>query len=78
MCIVILKSELNSKFALVNLAIKNEKVTILCKKVRVDAMNDNNHNKVAYEYADITEKHRQLIFDFVSQKSEETNDVKII
>lgn len=77
-CIVILKSELDSKFALVNLTIKNEEITILCKKVRVAAMNDNNHNKVAYQYEDITEKHRQLILDYVAQKSKETTTNKVI
>ncbi|MBU3161568.1 PilZ domain-containing protein [Clostridium frigoris] len=77
-CIVIPKSELNSKFALVNLTIKNETITILCTNVRVTAMNDNTHNKVDYEYKDITEKHRQLILDFVAQKSKQANKDKII
>ena len=71
--IVIPKDEIDSKFALVNLSIKDEKIIILCRKLRTDIMNDFKHNKVAFKYEDIAEQHRQLIFDFVSEKSKEDN-----
>jgi c-di-GMP-binding flagellar brake protein YcgR len=73
--IVIPKEEINSKFALVNLLIKDEKIIILCRKMRSDAMNDFKHNRVAFKYEDIKEQHRQLICDFVSEKTKEINNV---
>ena len=66
---VISKNETDSKFALVSLSLKKEKVITLCEKVRTDHADDSNHYKVSYKYNDIKTHHRQLILDFVSEKS---------
>lgn len=68
---IVSKSDTNNKFALVSLSLKNEKITALCEKIRTDHADDSKHLKVAYKYDDINPNHRQLILDFVSEKSKE-------
>lgn len=70
---VILKDENIGKFALVSLVLKNEKITSLCSKVRVDVIKDSKYNNIALEFFDIKEEHRQLILDFVSYKLKENS-----
>ena len=41
-------------------------------------MNDSKHNKVAFTYDDVLEGHRQLIFDFVSEKYKEINKSEMV
>jgi c-di-GMP-binding flagellar brake protein YcgR len=69
--VTILKNELECNFALMTLSLKNEKISMLCKKVRTDFVIGSNYNKVAFKYDDIEKNHRQLIIDFVSEKSKE-------
>ncbi|MGH4117530.1 flagellar brake protein [Clostridium sp.] len=67
--IVVPKNEIDSKFALVTLLLRNEKIITLCSKIRLDSMDDYNYNKVVFKYEDIKKQDRQLILDFVSAKS---------
>lgn len=71
---IVPKSENISKFALVNLLIKNEKITTLCSKIRLESM-DAKYNKVAFKYDDIKVQDRQLILDYISEKTKEINKV---
>lgn len=71
---IVSKDEIDSKFVLVSLSLKNENIVTLCEKVRVDEADDSKHNKVAYKYNDIKAQHRQLILDFVSEKSKEMSN----
>lgn len=70
---IVSKNEVDSKFALVSLSLRNEKIITLCEKVRTD-YNDSKHDRVAFKYNDIKAQHRQLILDFVSEKSKESNN----
>jgi c-di-GMP-binding flagellar brake protein YcgR len=76
--IAIPRNEIDSKFALISLLVRDEKVIILGRKIRTDHMHDSKHNKVAFTYDDVTEKHRQLIFDFVSEKCKEINKNEMV
>lgn len=71
---IISKKEIDSKFALVSLSLKNEKILTLCEKIRTDHAEDSKHYKIAYKYNDIKAHHRQLILDFISEKSKESNN----
>lgn len=73
---IVSKDELDNKFALVSLSLKNENIVTLCEKVRTDQADDPKHYKVAYKYNDIKTYHRQLILDFVSEKSKESRSSK--
>ncbi|OOM76759.1 PilZ domain-containing protein [Clostridium sp. BL-8] len=71
---IISKKEIDAKCALVSLLIKNEKIIALCEKLRTDHDDDDpKHYKVAYKFNDISAQHRQLILDFVTEKSKENN-----
>lgn len=72
---VVPKIETDDKFALVSLSLKNEKIITLCEKIRTDHADDSKHFKVAYKYSDIKTQHRQLILDFISEKSKEISNV---
>lgn len=71
---IVSKNEIDSKFALVSLSLRNEKIITLCEKIRTDNINDSKHNRVAFKYNDIKVHHRQLILDFISEKSKENNN----
>jgi hypothetical protein len=71
---IVSKNEVDSKFALVSLSLRNEKIITLCEKIRTDYSNDSKHDRVAFKYNDIKTQHRQLILDFVSEKSKESNN----
>lgn len=75
---IVSKSEIDSKFALVSLSLRNENIVALCEKIRSDCMNDSKHDKVAFKYNDIQTHHRQLILDFISEKTKESNNSQII
>ncbi len=66
---IVSKDEIDSKFAIVTLSLGNEKIIALCEKIRTDLINDSRHNRVAFKYNDINANHRQLILDFISEKS---------
>ena len=74
---VTLKTELCCDFTIVILTLKNEKITSLCRKIREETMTDLKHNKVAFEFKDLNRNHRQLIWDFVDEKSKEKNKISI-
>lgn len=63
------KNENDSKFALISLSLKNEKIIALCEKIRTDHLDASNHNVAAYKYIDIKTHHRQLILDFIEEKA---------
>lgn len=65
---IVPKNEIDTKFAVVSLSLRNEKIMALCEKVRLDYTNDSRHNRIAFKYNDIKTQHRQLILDFVSEK----------
>jgi c-di-GMP-binding flagellar brake protein YcgR len=69
--LIISKNEIESEFMLIALTLREEKIIVLCKKVRTDFMSDSKHNKIAFSYSDINQYHRQIILDFVSEKSKE-------
>lgn len=71
--IIVPKSEIESKFALVNVLIRDEKIVTLCSKIRLESMDDFKYNKVVFKYDDIKQLDRQLILDFISNKSNEFN-----
>ncbi|MBC8059786.1 MAG: PilZ domain-containing protein [Clostridiaceae bacterium] len=71
---ILSRDEEVSNFVLVALSVKDENILVLCKKIRVETMEDPRHKKVAYKYNDIKKQHRQLILDFVSEKSKELNN----
>lgn len=68
---IVPKNETDSKFALVSLSLRNEKIITLCEKIRTDYINDSKHDRVAFKYNDIKTQHRQLILDFISEKTKE-------
>lgn len=68
---VVSKNEVDSNFALISLDLRNEKIVTLCEKIRVDHINDSKHDRVAFKYNDIKTQHRQLILDFISEKTKE-------
>ncbi|WP_297429041.1 pilus assembly protein PilZ [Clostridium sp.] len=68
---IVSKNEIDSKYALISLSLKNENIITLCEKIRTDHADDSKHFKVAYKYSDIKTHHRQLILDFVTEKSKE-------
>lgn len=68
---VVPKSEIDSKLALISLSLRDEKIVSLCEKVRADNADDMKHQRVAYKFNDIKTNHRQLILDFISEKSKE-------
>lgn len=70
---IVPKNEENNNLALVSFSLKNEKIVALCEKIRTDPADDSKHYKVAYKYIDIKTHHRQLILDFISEKSKESN-----
>lgn len=70
---IISKKEIDTKYALVSFLIKNEKIVALCEKLRTDHDEDPKHCKVAYKFNDISTYHRQIILDFVTEKSKENN-----
>jgi len=70
--VVVSKNEIDSKFALVSLSLKNEKIVTLCEKIRTECISDSKHDRVAFKYNDIKTQHRQLILDFISEKSKES------
>jgi c-di-GMP-binding flagellar brake protein YcgR len=70
---IVSKNEMDSKFALVSLSLRNEKIITLCEKIRADNISDSKHDRVAFKYNDIKVQHRQLILDFISEKSKENN-----
>lgn len=63
------KYDPDNNFALVNLFIKDEKITTLCKKVRTEVLSDSTYNKVAFKFTDIKGTDRQLILDYILEKS---------
>ena len=63
------KYEPDNKFVLVNLLIKDEKITTLCKKIRTEVLSDSTYNKVAFKFTDIKGTDRQLILDYILEKS---------
>jgi c-di-GMP-binding flagellar brake protein YcgR len=70
--IAIPKDVIPGKFALVILLLKDEKIITLCRKIRTDSMDNTKHtNSVSFMYDDIKYQHRQLIIDFISEKSKE-------
>lgn len=71
---IVPKNGLDSNFALVSLTLKNEKIMALCEKIRTDYINDSKHDRVAFKYNDIKTKHRQLILDFISEKTKDSNN----
>lgn len=71
---IVSKNETNSKLALISLTLKNEKIITLCEKIRTDCINDSKYDRVAFKYNDIKANHRQLILDFISEKSKESNN----
>lgn len=71
---IVSKNEAGSKFALVSISLKNEKIITLCEKIRTDYINDSKHDRVAFKYNDIKANHRQLILDFISEKSKESTN----
>lgn len=70
---IISKKEIDAKYALISFLIKNEKIVALCEKLRTDHDEDPKHCKVAYKFNDISTYHRQMILDFVTEKSKENN-----
>lgn len=74
---IISKNERDSDFALISLSLKEEKIITLCEKIRTDPADDSNHYKVSYKYNDIKTHHRQLILDFVSEKSKANSNSSI-
>lgn len=70
---IVSKNEADSKFALVSLSLRNEKITTLCEKIRTDYVSDSKHDRVAFKYNDIKTQHRQLILDFISEKTKESS-----
>jgi c-di-GMP-binding flagellar brake protein YcgR len=73
-CFISSKNELDSKLAVVSFLVKKEKITTLCEKIRTDTSGDPKHDRVAYKYNEITTQHRQLILDFVTEKSKENSN----
>lgn len=71
---IVSKNEIDSKFALVSLSLRNEKIITLCEKIRTDNISDSKHNRVAFKYNDIKSEHRQFILDFISEKSKENKN----
>lgn len=76
--LIILKDDIATNFALLSISLKDENIITLCKKVRTDSMSDNKYNKIAFMYNDIQHYHRQLILDFVSEKSKEINKSEVV
>jgi len=72
---VVPKNEMESEFAIVSISLRNEKIMALCEKVRLDYTDDSKHNRIAFKYNDIKTQHRQLILDFVSEKSKDNKGV---
>lgn len=70
---IVSNNEVDSKLALISLSLRNEKIVSLCEKVRTDNADDMKHQKVAYKFNDIKTNHRQLILDFISEKSKENS-----
>lgn len=75
---IVPKDEVDSNCSLVNLSIKEEKIIILGRKIRIDAINDSRHNKIAFVYEDIEKHHRQMIYDFVAEKCRENDKLQKI
>ncbi|MDR3596764.1 pilus assembly protein PilZ [Clostridium sp.] len=72
---VVSKNDVDSKYALVSLSIKNEKIITLSEKIRTDNSEDLKHQRVAYKFNDIKTNHRQLILDFISEKCKENTNI---
>lgn len=72
---IVPKNELDSNFALVSISLRNEKIIALSEKIRTDYINDSRHDRVAFKYNDIKTQHRQLILDFISEKSKEISQL---
>lgn len=68
-CFMVSKDDLPLKFSLVTFTLKNDKITTICKEIRTENTNDFKYNKIGFEYYYIEKQQRQLILDFVSQKS---------
>lgn len=72
---VVSNTEVDSKLALVSLSLRDEKIISLCEKIRTDNADDMKHQRVAYKFNDIKANHRQLILDFISEKSKESSNI---
>lgn len=72
---IVSNNEVDSKLALISLSLRDEKIVSLCEKVRTDNADDMKHQKVAYKFNDIKTNHRQLILDFISEKSKENSAI---
>ncbi len=72
---IVSNNEVDSKLALISLSLRDEKIVSLCEKVRTDNADDMKHQKVAYRFNDIKTDHRQLILDFISEKSKENSNI---
>lgn len=68
---IVPKNEIDSNFALVSLSLRTEKIIALSEKIRTDYINDSRHDRVAFKFNDIKTNHRQLILDFISEKSKQ-------
>lgn len=71
---IIPKNERDSNFALISLSLKNEKIVTLSEKIRRDYTNDLKHDRVAFKFNDIKARDRQMILDFISEKSKKSNN----
>lgn len=72
--IVVPKNEINFKYALMSISLKNEKIVMLCESLRTESLNNAKYDNIICKYTDIKVRHRQLILDFVSEKSKENNN----
>lgn len=72
---IVSNNEIDSKLALISLSLRDEKIVSLCEKIRTDNADDMKHQKVAYKFNDIKTDHRQLILDFISEKSKENSNI---
>lgn len=68
-CFMVSKDDLPLKLSLVTFTLKNDKITTICKEIRTENTNDFKYNKIGFKYYFIEKQQRQLILDFVSQKS---------
>ncbi|MFW2487432.1 pilus assembly protein PilZ [Clostridium chromiireducens] len=70
-CILVPKDEIDFKYGLISIPLKDEKIVALCEKLRSEPFNNPQYDRLVYKFNDIKPKHRQLIIDFISEKFKE-------